>query len=62
MQTRQILPDPSLPPVPPPDAWFQPSPECECERPIPEERAERRGASRTHCARCGQPIRIRWHR
>ncbi len=32
---------------------------CTCERPVPVERAERKGAARTHCARCGKPVPIR---
>ena len=32
---------------------------CSCERPLPQERAERKGASRTTCARCGLPVRLR---
>jgi hypothetical protein len=35
------------------------SPTCSCERPLPLERAERKGASRTSCERCGLPIRLR---
>jgi hypothetical protein len=35
---------------------------CECHYPIAEERAERKGAARTYCARCGLPVPItfRW--
>ncbi len=32
---------------------------CSCAAPLPTERAERKGAARTHCARCGLPIPIR---
>jgi hypothetical protein len=32
---------------------------CSCARPLPQEQAERKGASRTTCARCGLPIRLR---
>jgi hypothetical protein len=61
-QPQPIPQDPSLPPVPTPGAWL--SEYCECPRPIPQERAERRGTARTYCARCGRelPLRIdvRW--
>ncbi|HVD24457.1 MAG TPA: hypothetical protein VNB86_00520 [Gaiellaceae bacterium] len=29
---------------------------CTCERPVPIERSERKGTSRTECARCGLPV------
>jgi hypothetical protein len=32
---------------------------CTCEKPIPVERAERKGAAVTECARCGLPIALR---
>ena len=32
---------------------------CECEKPLPVERAERKGAAVTTCARCGLPIALR---
>ena len=32
---------------------------CECLFPLPVERAERAGAARTHCARCGKPVPLR---
>ena len=32
---------------------------CTCLLPIPVERAERKGAARTHCARCGKPVPLR---
>jgi hypothetical protein len=32
---------------------------CTCLLPIPVERAERKGAARTHCARCGKPLPLR---
>jgi hypothetical protein len=40
--------------------WLQmPTPSlCTCPAPIPEVRAERKGAARTHCARCGLPVPI----
>jgi hypothetical protein len=28
---------------------------CQCEKPIPVERAVRKGAAATVCARCGKP-------
>jgi predicted SprT family Zn-dependent metalloprotease len=31
---------------------------CACAQPVPEVRATRKGAARTHCARCGQPLRL----
>ena len=33
---------------------------CQCERPIPEERATRHGAARTHCARCDRELPLRF--
>ena len=38
------------------------SADCDCERPIPQERAEQRGAARTYCARSGRPVPLRWER
>jgi hypothetical protein len=32
---------------------------CACERPLRVERAERKGAARTHCSRCGKPVPLR---
>ena len=32
---------------------------CTCEKPIPVERAERKGVARTECARCGLPVALR---
>ncbi|HEY3542641.1 MAG TPA: hypothetical protein VGK79_08865 [Gaiellaceae bacterium] len=32
---------------------------CTCARPIPVERATRKGAATTFCARCGQPLALR---
>jgi hypothetical protein len=32
---------------------------CTCERPLPRPHAERKGAVRTTCERCGLPIRLR---
>ena len=31
---------------------------CTCLLPIPVERAERKGAARTHCARCGRELAL----
>jgi hypothetical protein len=32
---------------------------CECESPQPMQLATRKGAARTHCARCKKPIPLR---
>ena len=34
------------------------SDQCTCEKPIPVERAERKGTSQTFCARCDKPIAL----
>jgi hypothetical protein len=31
---------------------------CSCVTPVPVERATRKGAARTECAKCGLPIRL----
>jgi hypothetical protein len=31
---------------------------CVCVVPVPEVRAVHKGAARTHCARCGLPVRL----
>jgi hypothetical protein len=31
---------------------------CQCAAPAPVVRADRKGAARTYCARCGRPMRI----
>jgi len=31
---------------------------CACAQPVPEVRATRKGAARTHCARCDRPLRL----
>ena len=35
------------------------TPTCTCEKPVPVERAERKGAATTECARCGLPVKLR---
>jgi len=57
MNVRPLPRDPSLPSVPPIAPWVDYY--CDCPRPIPQERAEYRGASRTHCARCDRELPIR---
>jgi hypothetical protein len=42
-------------PSPPPTAGYY----CDCAEPIAEQRAERRGAARTYCARCGRELPLR---
>jgi hypothetical protein len=32
---------------------------CTCSQPVPVERAERKGASWTECARCSRPLPVR---
>ena len=32
---------------------------CKCEKPLPVERAERKGAAQTFCLRCGKPVPLR---
>ena len=31
---------------------------CSCAVPVPQQQATHKGAARTHCARCGLPIRL----
>jgi len=57
MNVRPIPRDPSLPVVPALAPWA--ADYCDCPRPVPQERAERRGAARTYCARCERQIPIR---
>jgi hypothetical protein len=38
---------------------MSPSTHCTCEKPILRERAERKGSSEAHCARCKKPIGLR---
>jgi predicted SprT family Zn-dependent metalloprotease len=35
---------------------------CDCRQPIAEQRAERRGAARTYCVRCGRELPLRMGR
>jgi hypothetical protein len=32
---------------------------CDCREPMPEQRAERRGAARTYCTRCERELPLR---
>jgi hypothetical protein len=32
---------------------------CSCAKPLPVQKATRKGAARTFCARCGKPIPLR---
>jgi hypothetical protein len=45
-----------------PAAWSryvaEPRMTCACPRPAPHMRAERKGAARTYCERCGLPVRL----
>lgn len=34
--------------------------DCACTVPVPVQRAERKGVARTHCARCGRPLPLRF--
>ncbi len=34
--------------------------DCACPTPVPVQKAERKGVARTHCARCGRPIPLRF--
>jgi hypothetical protein len=38
------------------------TPTCTCEKPLPVERAERKGAATTECARCGLLGKLRLSR
>ncbi len=46
--TTPLIPAPSIAPG-----------ACACERPVPIERAERKGAAETVCLRCGKPVSAR---
>jgi hypothetical protein len=35
------------------------TPVCTCPKPLPVERATRKGAAATECARCGLPVALR---
>jgi hypothetical protein len=52
---RVVIPDHVPVEWPPP---FEPTAVCACAVPIPETRAIWKGAARTHCARCGLPVRL----
>jgi hypothetical protein len=52
MEERRVV----TPPSGPPPAGAPTI--CVCPVPIPEVHADRKGAARTHCARCGLPVRI----
>jgi hypothetical protein len=57
MQNTQLIPrDPSLPPVPPPLPELYRLEYCDCRKPVPVERASRRGAAHTYCARCDREL------
>jgi predicted SprT family Zn-dependent metalloprotease len=45
-------------PSPPPSLSYY----CDCPRPIAEQRAERRGAARTYCVRCGRELPLTMRR
>jgi hypothetical protein len=64
MYEPQTIPtDPSLPPSVPSLAQWYPSWYCDCALPIAQERAERKGAAVTYCARCDRELRAtlgRW--
>jgi hypothetical protein len=54
IQVPPITPG-SLPPTPlPPTGYY-----CDCREPMPEQRAERRGAARTYCTRCERELPLR---
>ena len=54
IQVSPITPGP-LPPTPlPPSGYY-----CDCPAPMPEQRAERRGAARTYCTRCERELPLR---
>ena len=55
---QPIEQDPSLPPAPQ-FADSYPGYYCDCRWPDPEERAERKGAARTYCARCDRELPLR---
>jgi hypothetical protein len=48
-------PPTTLDPAPPPAAAYY----CDCAQPIAVQRAERRGAARTYCARCDRELPLR---
>ena len=48
---------PRVPDYPPADLGHE---DCACVTPVPVQRAERKGAARTVCARCGRPVPLRF--
>ncbi len=44
----------------PPAFRADPARTCDCERPLPRIRAERKWAATTYCERCGLPLPLRW--
>ena len=55
---QPIPQDPSIPPGPALAEWY-PGYYCDCREPMPEQRAERRGAARTYCTRCERELPLR---
>jgi hypothetical protein len=54
LQVPPITPGP-VPSTPlPPSGYY-----CDCIAPMPEQRAERRGAARTYCTRCERELPLR---
>jgi hypothetical protein len=49
IQVSPMTPGPS-----PPSGYY-----CDCLRPMPEQRAERRGAARTYCTRCERELPLK---
>jgi hypothetical protein len=45
-----------------PPEWSALSTTCACSPPVPDVRADRKGAARTYCARCGLPMKIAFTR
>jgi hypothetical protein len=59
MQLDQGIPsDPSLPPSADLADWY-PAYYCDCALPVPQERAERKGAATTYCTRCERELPVR---
>jgi hypothetical protein len=53
MEDRSVVTPDYVPPE-----WVAAQPFCVCGEPVPELRAERKGAARSYCAHCGLPIRL----